>query len=302
MMVAAEDSGAGPANITSGVITGDVIKDLERVGLGRPLPESSVPRTCIGPGRNGLQYCGRPTDTKTSELCRSHSHQQQRQGNLKPLRTRTEKSTCGGPRQDGGLCGRQVYFREPGQDGGVCKTHYDQLKRRGFMGPIAPRLPPLTSTCDGPGRDGRELCGRPSEARDTLLCSPHDRQIKNNGVLKPIRKVNTPDGQCIGPGPDDSPCGRPIENKGLSLCHGHYAQQYRGKELRPLKVVRKRGEVASCLYPGCRYNDAPGCEGYCRHHWRQYKNGQPLTPLEGKSKRGQSVLERDENGNKLRWL
>ncbi|NWL27964.1 hypothetical protein DM794_12950 [Paenarthrobacter ureafaciens] len=114
-----------------------------------------------------------------------------------------------------------------------------------------------------------------------------------------MRKVNTPDGPCVGPGPDGSLCGRPIENKGLSLCQSHYAQQHLGKELTPLKVVRKRGEVASCLFPRCRYNDAPGCEGYCRHHWRQYKNCQPLTPLEGKSRRGQSVLERDENGNKL---
>ncbi|NWL27965.1 hypothetical protein DM794_12955 [Paenarthrobacter ureafaciens] len=183
MMVAAEDSGAGPANFTTGVFTTGVIQDLERDGLRGLLAQSSGPRTCIGPGRNGLQYCGRPTDAKTSELCRSHSLQQQKQGTLKPLRTRTEKSTCIGPGQDGGLCGRQVYFRQPGQDDGVCKTHYDQLKRRGSMGPIELRLPPLTSTCDGPGGDGQELCGRPSEARDTLLCSAHDRQSKKNDVL-----------------------------------------------------------------------------------------------------------------------
>lgn len=298
-MVAAKDTVAAPANFTTGVITGGVIGDLEGDGLRGPLPQSSGPRTCIGPGRNGQEYCGKPTDTKASELCSSHSLQAKKRGILQPLRTRTEQSTCIGPGQGGGVCGRRVYSRPPGQDDGVCKTHHDQLNRRGFMGPIELRLAPLTEICKGPGRDGTEQCGRPAEARDTLLCSPHDRQLKKNSVLKPVRKINMPDGACIGPGPDGALCGRPIENKTLGLCNGHYAQDHRGKELTPLKVVRKRGQITPCLFPDCRYNDAPGGEGYCHHHWRQLQDRQPLAPLKSKANRGRSVLARDQNGNKL---
>ncbi|MFF2714689.1 endonuclease domain-containing protein [Paenarthrobacter sp. NPDC058040] len=265
----------------------------------KPFDDGVRARNCNGPGRNGQQICGKPTDTKTSELCSSHRLQQKKNGTLKPLRTRTEKSTCIGPGQVISPCGRKVYFRPAGRDDGVCKTHHEQMQRRGFMTPIELRLPPLTSTCTGPGIVSGTVCGRPSEARDSLLCSPHDRQLKKNGDLKPIRRVNTPDGPCTGPGPGETLCGRPITNKGLGLCSGHYAQHHKGKDLTPLKVVRKRGDVASCLFPGCRYNDAPGGEGYCHHHWRQNKNGHPLTPLQGSSHRGRSVLRRDENGNKL---
>ncbi|WP_426301865.1 endonuclease VII domain-containing protein [Arthrobacter sp. R-11] len=263
-------------------------------------PASTGPRACIGPGRNGQQFCGKPTDTKTSELCASHALQKKKNKPLQPLRTRTEKSTCIGPAQDGGPCGRRVYSRPVGQDEGVCKTHYDQLQRRGSMSPIELRLPPLTEICWGPGRDGDELCGRLAEARDTLLCAPHDRQFqKNNGILKPIRKVNTPDGPCIGPGSDNGLCGLPIKNKTLGLCGGHYGQHRGEKELTPLKAMRKRGEVTRCRFPGCRYNDAPGGEGLCHQHWRQGRNGLPLTPFESKPHRGTAVLDRDPDGNKL---
>lgn len=264
---------------------------------GKPLPSGR--RACIGPGRSGQEFCGRPTDTKSSELCRDHRVQQKKQGVLQPLRTRTRKSTCIGPGQDGGLCGRRVSYRPLGQDDGVCKTHYDQLKRRGSLGPIELRRPPLTDSCNGPGRDGSELCERPAEAHDTLLCSPHDRQLKKNGVLKPIRKVNTPDAPCIGPGLNGRSCGRPMANKTLGLCGGHYAQHREGKTLTPVKVVRKRGDITRCRFSGCRYNDAPGAEGYCHHHWRQLQADQALAPLTRKANRGKSVLDRDENGNKL---
>lgn len=260
---------------------------------------SPAPRECSGPGRNGEPVCGKPTDSRLSDLCVSHSLQQKKHGALRPLRTRTIKSTCVGPGQDGDICGRRVYSRPVGEDDGVCKTHNAQLKSRGFMSPIEVRLPPLLDICNGPGRDGSEFCGRPAEARDTLLCAPHARQLKNNGVLKPIRKVNQPDGSCVGPGPDDSLCGRSLANKTLGLCGGHYAQHRKGQTLLPIKPARKRGEVASCMFPGCRYNDAPSGEGYCHNHWRQLQNGQPLAALVWKNNRGKAVLDRDESGNKL---
>lgn len=196
-------------------------------------------------------------------------------------------------------CGRRVYSRPVGQDDGVCKTHHEQLKRNGTMRCIELRLPPILDLCQGPGADGRELCGRPAEARDTLLCSAHDRQQKKNGSLKPIRKVNTPDGPCVGPGQDGALCCLPSKNKTLSLCGSHNMQRHRGHDLSPLKQVRKRGEVTRCRFPGCRYNDAPGGEGYCHHHRRQLQSGQTLAPLTWKSNRGTSVLDRDLAGNKL---
>ncbi|MDR6988964.1 hypothetical protein J2Y66_003472 [Paenarthrobacter nitroguajacolicus] len=285
---------------TSGSNTVSVTSLAEEIstdsGPTRNLPE---PRGCIGPGRNGQQFCGKPTESRRSVLCVAHSSQRKNGGSLQPLRTRTNTSKCIGPGQDGGACGRSVFSRPVGEDDGVCKTHYDQLKRRGFMSPIGRRLPPLSDKCSGPGRDGSALCGRPAEARDTLLCSPHDRQLKKNGVLRPIRMVNTPEGPCVGPGPNGASCGRPMENKAHRLCQSHYAQRHRGKELTPLKLTRKRGEVARCGFEGCRYNDAPGGEGYCHHHWRQLHSGQDLTPLKRKLNRGRSVLDRDENGNKL---
>lgn len=290
--------------VTNGSVTGlaDSITSRRQVRIGAPsdTPAPPGPRACIGPGRNGQQFCGKPTDSRASDLCLSHNLQKKKKGGaLQPLRTRTEKSTCIGPGQDGGICGRRVYSRPVGQNDGVCKTHYDQLNRRGFMGPIELRLPPLTDKCNGPGRDGSELCGRAAEARDTRLCSPHDRQLKKNGILKPIRNVNTPDGPCIGPGADGELCGRPMMNKALSLCGGHYNQHHTGKDLTPLKSVRKSGEVTRCRFPDCRYNDAPGGDGLCHHHWRQQQNGQTLTPLVWKPNRGTSVLDRDAAGNKL---
>lgn len=257
------------------------------------------PRGCSGPGREGQPLCGKPTQSRCSDLCVSHNLQRKKNSVLQPLRTKTSMSTCIGPGQDGGPCGRRVSNREPGQDDGVCRTHNEQLKRRGFMGPIEARLPALLEECSGPGRDGSELCGRPAEARDTLLCSAHDRQHKKHGALKPIRKVNTREVPCSGPGADGALCGRPSKNKTLSLCGGHYAQHNRQQDLSPLKTGRKRGEATSCGFGGCRYKDAPSGEGYCYHHWRQLQNGHALTPLTGKTNRGKSVLDRDEDGNKL---
>jgi hypothetical protein len=147
-----------------------------------------------------------------------------------------------------------------------------------------------------------------AEARDTLLCSPHDRQFKkNNGVMKPIRRINTPDGPCEGPGAEGSLCGRPIENKTHRLCGGHYAQKNRARELVPLKILRKSGEVRRCSFTGCRYNDAPDGDGMCRHHWRQHQTGLELSSLPGVPHRGIAVLDRDSEGNKFckpcdRWL
>lgn len=256
-------------------------------------------RTCTGPGRNGEQTCGRPTESKITEFCRAHELQHEKHGTLQPIRTRTSKSTCIGPGQDGGSCGRQLSSRPAGQDEGTCRAHSEQLKRRGFMSPIEPRLPPLAVTCNGPGPDGEELCGRPAENRETLLCSAHHRQHEKHGVLKPIRKVNTPASTCIGPGPNGTLCGLPSKNKTRNLCGSHNSQRCRGSELTPLKQVRKRGEVARCGFPGCRYNNAPGGEGYCHHHWRQLQSNQSLAPLQWKSNRGLAVLDRDEFGNKL---
>lgn len=257
--------------------------------------------TCTGPGRNGGVFCGNPTETKTSRLCRSHNEQQRKHKALQPLRMRTSKSTCVGPGQDGGMCGRQVYSRPVGQDDGICKTHYDQVNRGGSMAPIQQRLPRIPeSICWGPGQDGNERCDRLAEGRETLLCSSHDRQHKENaGVLKPIRRINTPDGPCVGPGLEGSLCGRPIENKTNKLCGGHYAQHNRGVVLLPLRVTRKRGEAMRCAFPGCRYPDAPDAEGLCRHHWRQKRNGQDLVALKGNTNRGREVLLRDEEGNKF---
>lgn len=257
------------------------------------------PRACIGPGRNSEPFCGKPTDARTADLCISHKLQQKKHGALQPLRTRTSKSTCVGPGQGGGICGRRVYSRPTGQDDGVCKAHNEQLQRSGIMRRIELRLPPLPELCQGPGAEGNELCGRPAEARDTLLCSAHDRQQKKNGILRPIRRVNTPDVPCRGPGYDGNLCGRSSQNKTLALCGGHLAQHHKEQDLRPIKLVRKRGEITACLFAGCRYNDAPDGEGYCYHHWRQLQNGQTLAPLAWKSNRGRAVLDRDELGNKL---
>ncbi len=258
-----------------------------------------APRGCSGPGRNDQPFCGKPTETKASELCLAHNLQQKKQGALQPLRTRTSKSTCIGPGQDGGTCGRRVYSRPAGQDDGVCKTHHEQLQRNGAMRRIELRLPPLLDLCQGPGAEFNELCGRPAEARDTLLCSAHDRQQKKNGILGPIRRVNTPDVPCQGPGREGNLCGRSSQNKSLGLCGGHLAQHRKEQDLRPIKLVRKRGDVTTCLFTGCRYNDAPDGEGYCYHHWRQLQNGQTLAPLAWKSNRGRAVLDRDIAGNKL---
>lgn len=259
------------------------------------------PITCSGPGRNGEELCGNPTAIKERQLCRAHNEQKSKHGVLRPLRTRTSKSTCVGPGQDAGICGRRVYSRVVGQDDGICKAHHEQMNRRGLMGPIEKRLGPIpTMQCWGPGQDGNERCDRIAEGRETLLCSPHNRQHKNNaGVLKPIRRINTPDGPCQGPGGDGSLCGRPIENKTNKLCGGHYAQHNRGVVLSPIKVTRKRGEVERCAFPDCRYPDAPDAEGLCRHHWRQKRNGQELVALKGNPNRGKAVLERDEAGNKF---
>lgn len=271
--------------------------DVASVNVGGRLP-----MRCSGPGRNGDEFCSNPTESKTSQLCRAHNEQNRKHNELRPLRTRTSKSTCVGPGQAGGeLCGRQVYSRPVGQDDGICKTHYDQMSRRGFLGPIERRLPPIPELpCWGPGQDGNDRCDRPAEGRETLLCSPHDRQHKrNDGVLKPIRRINTPDGPCIGPGPDGSMCGRPISNKTHSLCGGHYGQHNRDVPLTPLKLTRKSGEVTRCKFPGCRYNDAPDAGGYCRHHWRQHQNGSELKALRGNPNRGNAVRLRDESGNKF---
>lgn len=260
---------------------------------------AAAPRTCSGPGRNGQPYCGKQSGPIVSGLCGAHNLQQKKYGDLQPLRLRTSKSTCIGPGQDGGICGRRVYSRPTGQDDGVCKTHHEQLKRNGTMQRIELRLPPLLELCEGPGRDGNELCGRPAEARDTLLCSAHDKQQKKKGSLKPIRKVHTQDGLCIGPGQDGAACGLPSKNKTFSLCGSHNMQRHRGSDLKPLKQLRQRGEVTRCGFPECRYNDAPGGEGYCHHHWRQLQSGQTLAPLVWKSNRGRSVRDRDLAGNKL---
>ncbi len=257
------------------------------------------PRACSGPGREGQPLCGKPTESRSSDLCVSHNLQRKKHGALQPLRTRTSKSTCVGPGQNDDVCGRRVSSRPVGQDEGFCRTHSAQLKSRGFMGPIELRLPPLPDLCNGPGREGDELCGRAAEDRDTFLCSAHARQQKKNGVLKRIRRVNTPDGPCVGPGSDGALCGRSLQNKTLGLCGGHLAQHRKGQDLKPLKLVRKSGEVTRCGFSGCRYNDAPSGEGYCHHHWRQLQNGQPLTQLTAKPNRGKSVLDRDPSGNKL---
>lgn len=256
---------------------------------------------CLGPGRNGKELCGNPTQTNASRLCRSHNDQDRKNETLRPLRTRTVKSTCIGPGQEGGLCGRKVFSRPVGQDDGICRAHHDQMNSRGFMRPIEQRLSPIPETqCWGPGQDGNERCDRLAEGRETLLCSPHDRQHKkNDGTLKPIRRINTPDSLCVGPGADGSQCGRPVVNKTNQLCGGHYAQHNRKAPLTPLKLTRKRGEVTRCAFPTCRYPDAPDAEGLCRHHWRQKRNGQELLPLKGTPNRGKAVLIRDEAGNKF---
>lgn len=279
---------------------GDSARPSARIATKKAVTQT----TCTGPGRNGDELCGKPTQSKTFRLCRSHNEQLKKHGTLLPLRTRTTKSTCIGPGQHGGVCGREVYSRPVGQDDGICKTHYDQVGRKGCMAPIEQRLAPIPTTqCWGPGQDGNERCDRIAEGRETLLCSPHDRQHKKNaGVLKPIRRINTPDGPCQGPADEGSLCGRPIENKTHRLCGGHYAQHNRGVVLSPLKVARKRGEVVRCAFPGCRYPDAPDAEGLCRHHWRQKRNGQDLVALKGNPNRGKAVLIRDEAGNKFCYV
>lgn len=260
---------------------------------GRPWP------TCAGPGRNGEAKCGNPVMNQAVRLCASHDRQMRLKGELVPLRTRKSKTPCVGPGLDGGPCGRRVYFREPGQDDGVCKSHYDQLRRRGWLSVIAPKPAPVPdSVCKGPGQDGSPACDRKAEY-GSGYCAPHDRQYHKTGNLKPIRRTNTPDGPCIGPGDGAASCGRLMTHKSLKLCGGHYAQQRRGDILTPLKKSRKRGLSTPCKFPGCRYLDAPDGNGYCRHHWRQQYLGQELVPLKGNSNRGRLVLVRDMSGNKL---
>lgn len=115
------------------------------------VPASAEARSCIGPGRNGAPFCGKPKESRRTLLCVSHSLQMKKHGSLQPLRTRTSKSTCIGPGQDGGICGRQVYVRPVGQDDGICKTHYDQQKRSGTLKPIERRMAPIPDRqCWGP--------------------------------------------------------------------------------------------------------------------------------------------------------
>lgn len=261
-------------------------------------PRTAWP-TCTGPGRNGEVNCGNPTVRRAITLCASHDRQLRLKGELAPLRTRKSKAPCVGPGPDGGACGRRVYFRDPGQNDGVCKSHYDQLKRRGWLGTITPKPAAVPdSDCHGPGQDGSPTCGRKAE-RGSGYCAPHDRQFRNGGNLKPIRLTNTPDGPCIAPGDGATSCGRPMKNKALKLCGGHYAQQRRGDVLTPLKKSRKRGVSTPCKFPGCRYLDAPDGDGYCRHHWRQQSLGYQLVPLKGTPNRGRLVVVRDTYGNKL---
>jgi hypothetical protein len=260
--------------------------------------DDKVDGHCSGPGRNGEARCVNAVSRVGAEHCISHEAQLEKNGTLQPLRTRKSKTTCVGPGQDEEFCGRKVFAREPGRDDGVCKAHYEQMKRRGYLGPIAPHAAAVPDTpCYGPGQAGREQCDRAAE-RGTGLCDAHDRQRKKGGPLKPIRAINTPDGPCVGPGPEGSLCGRPIQNKTNKLCGGHYGQHNRGVALLPLKETRKRGEVMRCAFLGCRYPDAPDAEGLCRHHWRQKRNGQELVVLEGAPNRGKAVLLRDEVGNK----
>lgn len=266
--------------------------------LSKRLPQTGNWPICEGPGRNGLPRCDRPVHQRSAELCRSHALQMEVHGSLSPLRTRTIKTPCMGPGDDGGACGRQVFFREPGQDDGICKTHYEQVKRRGSMGPIAPHVTVPSAQCIGPGQDGEEGCSRMA-ATGAGYCAAHSNQLLRSGRLKPIRRTNTPDGPCIGPGHDDELCGRPMKHKGLGLCVGHYAQERRGQELAPLKMSRERGVAAPCKFEGCRYNDAPDGLGYCRYHWRQVHLGQALRPLRGNPNRGrEGVMARDSMGCK----
>lgn len=260
--------------------------------------DSSWP-LCSGPGRNNELHCSNAVHKAGAKYCTSHELQMKKYGRLQPLRTRTSKATCVGPGAAGSLCGRKVFKRDVGKDDGICKSHYDQMKRRGHMSVIAPRFGPIPDTrCSGPGRDGHDRCERVAE-RVSGLCDAHDRQLKRNSVLKPVRRINTPGGPCVAPGPDGGLCGRPIVNKSNKLCGGHYGQFNRGVDLALLKVTRKRGDVARCLFPKCRYPDAPDGDGLCRHHWRQKRNGKELIPLKGNPNRGKAVLLRDEAGNKL---
>lgn len=254
---------------------------------------------CAGPGRNGEPKCGNPAVKRSANLCASHDRQVRLTGELVPLRTRKSKAPCVGPGHNDEACGRRVYFREPGQDDGVCKSHYDQLKRRGWLSAVAPKPAPVPdSFCKGPGQDGSPICDRKAEY-GSGYCGPHDRQYRKTGNLKAIRRINTPDGPCIAPGDGGSACGRSVKNKSLKFCGGHYAQQRRGDLLTPLKTSRKRGVSTPCKFPGCRYLDAPDGNGYCRHHWRQQYLGQDLVPLKGTTNRGRQVLLRDASGNKL---
>lgn len=193
------NQGNPPAQIHSSDVPGQISPAMpnpnpDGVNAADPWP------TCSGPGRKGVVKCGNPVVRQAAPLCASNDRQLHLERELVPLRTRKSKAPCVGPCLDGGPCGRRVYFREPGQDDGVCKSHYDQIKRRGWLSAIAPKHAPVPDcACKGPGQDGSPSCDRKAEC-GSGYCAPHDRQYQKTGNLKAIRRTNTPDGPCLGPG------------------------------------------------------------------------------------------------------
>jgi hypothetical protein len=277
-----------------------------------PLRHRALSQTCCGPGQKEGENCDRCA--KPDGLCHAHTAQMAIRGELRPIQVRMKNrltATCPGPASEGGgICARPVTVH----GSGLCKTHHEQQKRSGSLHPIRSRVYRTRSeACSGPGVDGAG-CAR--EARsEPGLCFAHYNQKRRSGRLKPLRSHGLGDVRCEAPGlandlssnNTNERCGRPAQHKGSALCGGHLAQQRRGQPLSALKTLRPRGTSLLCIFPGCRYSDAPDAQGYCQRHWRQILKGQNPNALPGRSHRGRGVLLRDQAGNKLcpsceRWL